>query len=209
VEKKRIKSAWEIALERAEKLGELSPEEIRAAEEAKYTPIGQALAARYLAGLSIRDFQLFLDKYDGQARTMVEKSAALALVDALDLKEPTSALRATQGLQALAPELGLADKARAAYELIGDYLRIVEEGMVSKSESMRTKAERRLQDLGISGSAVRVNIARSPEWREFVEGEQSDFSSRLAPLKMELQSILLAKPFWWFTTENLKQRHSD
>ena len=40
----RIKSAWEIALEKAEKLGRLSPEEAKKRLEEKFYPRGKALA---------------------------------------------------------------------------------------------------------------------------------------------------------------------
>ena len=43
-----MKSAFEKALERAEKLGKLSPEEMRGRKEAEYAPIGRAIADRYL-----------------------------------------------------------------------------------------------------------------------------------------------------------------
>ena len=46
-----IKSAWEIAVERVEGLGKLSPEELRRQKEEEYALIGQVLADKYLGGL--------------------------------------------------------------------------------------------------------------------------------------------------------------
>ena len=58
-----IKSAWEIALEKVDKLGELSPEELKRQKEEKYALIGQALADKYLGGLDLWQLDVELDKY--------------------------------------------------------------------------------------------------------------------------------------------------
>jgi len=56
-----IKSAWERALERADKLGKLSEEE---SDKLKYVPMGNILATKYLSGES-RDIKAELTKYKG------------------------------------------------------------------------------------------------------------------------------------------------
>ncbi|MFC1944335.1 hypothetical protein ACFLX5_02420 [Chloroflexota bacterium] len=45
-----LRSAWEIALERAERLGGISAEERRRQDEDRDSLVGKALAERYLAG---------------------------------------------------------------------------------------------------------------------------------------------------------------
>lgn len=192
MENKRLKSAWEIALERAEKLGELSPEEVRAGEEAKYAPIGQSLAARYLSELSLRDFQFLLDKYEGQARRIVERAAALALVDALDLDDTGATQRAMEALQVLIPELRLADLADGARRIAEDYRRTMAERLAEHATMLGNKVAHRLQDLGIAGSAVRVNPASASEWQGLIDQVKSDFASQLATLKRALRSRITA-----------------
>jgi hypothetical protein len=48
VEEERIKSAFEIAMERISDLPELTPEEIAAQNEKKYGPIGKVIAGNYV-----------------------------------------------------------------------------------------------------------------------------------------------------------------
>lgn len=192
MENKRLKSAWEIALERAEKLGELSPEEVRAGEEAKYAPIGQSLAARYLSELSLRDFQFLLDKYEDQARRIVERAAALALVDAVDLNDTDAAQRAVQALQVLMPERHLADLADGARRIIEDHRHTMTERLAEHTSVVSNKVAHRLQDLGIAGSAVRINPTSAPEWQGLIEQVKSDFASQLATLKQALRSRIAA-----------------
>jgi len=48
-----IKSAWELAMEKAERLGKLSPDERSRQKEEEYRSIGQTLVEKYLAGLGL------------------------------------------------------------------------------------------------------------------------------------------------------------
>ena len=54
-----IKSAWEKAMEKANSLGKLSPDE---ADKFKYVPLGNALAAQYLRE-KVYDLEAELTKY--------------------------------------------------------------------------------------------------------------------------------------------------
>ena len=58
-----IKSAWEKAMEKANNLGKLSPDE---ADKLKYGPLGNALAAQYLREKGY-DIEAELTKYKGSA----------------------------------------------------------------------------------------------------------------------------------------------
>jgi hypothetical protein len=78
-----IKSAWEIAMERAEKLGKLSPEELKRQREKEYAVIGQALAEKYLGGLDLRQLEVDLDKYEGEKREWVKKMAMVKLAQSI------------------------------------------------------------------------------------------------------------------------------
>ena len=66
-----IKSAWELAMEKVEKLGKLSPEELRRQKEDKCGSIGQVLAEKYLSGSSLRELKTELDKQKGEERELV------------------------------------------------------------------------------------------------------------------------------------------
>ena len=75
-----IKSAWEIALEKTEKLGKLSPEELREQRRQELAPVGRGLADRYLAGLGLWQLKVELDRYKGEEKTLVTEALVSGLV---------------------------------------------------------------------------------------------------------------------------------
>ncbi|MCL5959239.1 MAG: hypothetical protein M1358_07960 [Chloroflexi bacterium] len=191
MEKKRIKSAWEIALERAERLGDLSRDELRAREEAQHDQIGQALASRHLSGLPLRELLFAIGKHEDSARKNIQKAVAAALADALDLDNPDSAEMARVALQALLPELHLGEQTERARKVIADYHGAKREAQADHRDTVHQKIVHHLRRRGIAGSAVRPNLNATQEWQELVNQTRSEFADRLLHLKIELRSRVL------------------
>ena len=70
-----MKSAFEKALERAERLGKLSPEEIRKRKEEEYIPVGRALADRYLGHGYVKLLEEEANRYNGEEKDIVRRAA--------------------------------------------------------------------------------------------------------------------------------------
>ncbi|MDP2954301.1 MAG: hypothetical protein Q8O76_13420 [Chloroflexota bacterium] len=191
MEDKRIKSAWEIALERADKLGKLTSEEKRKQQEEKYAPVGQALAQRFLSGQSPRD--LDLEKYQGEERGIVVKAALAIFVEALELTDASRALRALEGVRAFSGGGEAVEGiGREIEALLREHKEAQEKERESSQGDLRKRAERQLRERGIGGSAVRPNLQASRVWRGTETGQDSPYAERLALLKGRLLGALKA-----------------
>jgi len=70
-----LKSAYERAMEKAEKLGQLSPEELRERKKAELAPIGRALADRYLSHGHTRVLSHDLERFGDEERDVIANAA--------------------------------------------------------------------------------------------------------------------------------------
>ena len=80
-----LKSAWEIAQEKADRLGKLSAEEIQRQREQECRQIGRAIAQRYLDSPESLSLALELDKYQDK-KDLVRQASLTHLTQAIDLK---------------------------------------------------------------------------------------------------------------------------
>ena len=105
-----LKSAYERALERVEKLGALSPQELRETKDAEQSAIGRALAERYLEHGYERPLVEGLERYHGDDRGVVVKGALSRLVAEIEFDNGQATDRALQGIEALsAPAKNIID----------------------------------------------------------------------------------------------------
>ncbi len=98
-----IKSAWELAMEKVDKLGKLSPEELRQQKEDKCRSIGQGLAEKYLSGSSLRDLKLELDRHKGEEGELVRVALASKLIDAIELGDAERLAKVVEAISELKP----------------------------------------------------------------------------------------------------------
>jgi len=71
-----MKSAFEKAMEKAEKLGSLSPEEMRERKEAEYTTLGRAIAERYMGHGHKQLLKEEVGQYSGEEKAVVSGGGA-------------------------------------------------------------------------------------------------------------------------------------
>jgi hypothetical protein len=186
LKEERIKSAFEIAMEKLSDLPELTPEEIREQKEKEYGPVGEALARKYLSG-SISDSELHLELagYSGDRGLIIRHSLAESLCRELRLENDGEiGGRALKGLKLLLPENS------KAVERIGDEFRnIVDEFSKKKEENSRqfeVMAIERLGKLGIAGSAVRPNLNEDAYWKQHLHEIQNVYEPRLEDIRSRL-----------------------
>jgi len=180
-----IKSAWELAMEKVDKLGKLSPEEVRQQNEDRARSIGQGLTEKYLSGSSLRDLKLEMDKHKGEERELVRAALASRLIDAIELGDAerlSKALEAVSGLR-----LKGEDRLEAAKGemdgLFGEY----REAEQKKRREVETAAWGVLHQLRISGSAIgSVNPEVVPEWKSELDKIAQPYAERLDEIKARL-----------------------
>ena len=183
MEDKKIKSALEIAMERMASIPGLTKEELATQKEREYQPRGAATARRYLQGLlKERDLQTELSKYQGQEGEIVKRAFLLALKQSINLDSKSITLKALDGISAVVPIADL-DETKKKIEVVFDEFGQQLEQKVPHYEALE---KGRLQQLGISGSAVRPNLEESQAWQEELRQIQSEFDLKLTELKENL-----------------------
>ena len=180
-----IKSAWELAMEKVDKMGKLSPEELQQQKEDRCRSIGRGLAEKYLSGSSLRDLKLDLDRHKGEEGELVRAALASKLIDAIepgDAERLAKVVEAISGLK-LKSEDGL-PAARSEIEgLVAEY----REAEQKKRREVETAARGVLHQLRISGSAIgSVNPEVVPEWKNELDKIAQPYRERLDGLKARL-----------------------
>ena len=189
-----MKSAFEKALEKAEKLGKLSPEEMRERKEAEYATIGRALAERYLGHGHKQILKEEVSKYSGDEKGIVSGAALSRLAEAIDLAsdeffEKTE--KALAGMLALKGKGQIGEINERIMSLLREF-REAQQQKYEREEERVEKGERELlHQLRISGSAVgAINLKASEAWGTISQELHSQFNERLEALKQELLNLL-------------------
>jgi hypothetical protein len=181
-----LKSAWEIAQERANRLGKLSAEEKEQQERQGYRQLGQALAQKWLDSSQRLDMTAELSKHEEKERSIIKQAIIEHLVEAIEFT-PTQGInnvkRVIAVISSLGPELQL--KAEEIGQLVQEY----EEAEQEIRQELESNYRETLHQLRISGTAISsINIEADHQWQlarqEFVEA----FTPRLNELKRALIS---------------------
>ncbi|MBI4317522.1 MAG: hypothetical protein HY675_03450 [Chloroflexi bacterium] len=190
MEGKRIKSAWEIALEKADSLGELSDEELAKRQEEEYTPVGQALAKRFLSGLPLREVQQGLASHEGYVGRVVKRAALATLVEVIEPNDCDRALPAVEAIRQLLGEENVGEIADSLARRLRNGCEAQAQIDAGCQESLRHKKEQELKERGIFGSAVSVNVEATAEWREVLRRRARERQEVLLPLKKKLLEVI-------------------
>ena len=182
-----MKSAFEKALERAERLGKLSPEEIRESREKEFTPIGRALAEQYLGHGYGHILEEEMARYGGEEKDVVMKAALCRLVEAIELGNHEATERAMGGIVALKGEAEVGPIQKQLTSLLEEYKQEEKDRYEEEKGEMERKERELSQELGISGSAIgEINLEASETWKEICRELYSQFDQRLDQLKEQL-----------------------
>ena len=176
-----IKSAWEIAQERANRLGKLSAEEQKQQEEQECRQIAAGIAQKYLNSSETQDIATMLDKYSGEEKKSIELALFGLLTEAITFDSQTRAEKAAQAIVVMKPK---------SQPLIGRIIDLLTEyhqaGKAIKKE-VETRTKEVLHQLRISGSAVdEINIEASPQWQQNWQRVNRPLEQQLDALKQEL-----------------------
>jgi formate dehydrogenase maturation protein FdhE len=192
-----IKSALEIALEKAEKLGTLTDEERL---KWKYFPEGEKLAAKYLK----QDVNLVaeLSQYPDEAKKYVIAGASEVLIRNISLPKNDLAKRnnkkAMEGLKTLKSDKVSVENVYSRLRRIFDhYVTQGEEQRKQAYESLKAEFEARVQEavrqqLG-SFIGVKIDVEKQPqfqeEWYKLHSQLDSQYLKLLDECKQELSTI--------------------
>ncbi len=181
-----LKSAREIAQERANRLGKLSAEEQEQQERQEYRQIGQALAQKWLDSSQRLDMTAELNKHKEKEREIIKQAVIEHLAETIEFTTTqgiNSVERVIEAVSSLRPELQ--PKAEEIGQLVQEY-----EGAKQKiRQELESDYRETLHQLRISGTAVdSINIEANPQWQLAQQELVEAFTSRLNALKQALIS---------------------
>jgi hypothetical protein len=179
-----MKSAWQLAQERANRLGKLSAWEKEEQERQTYRQIGQALAQKLMDGSQGLDVNAELNKHEEKGKDTIRQAMIEHLVEAIELTAAKSVdnLKGIVGaISTLKPELQ--PKAEEVSQLIQEY-ELAEQKIRQELEGNTRET---LHQLRISGTAAgAINMEDSPQWQTARQGLAESFAPRLNALKQAL-----------------------
>jgi hypothetical protein len=181
-----LKSAWEIAEERANRLGKLSAEEQEQHEVQAYHQAGRALAQKWLDDPQHLDLTAELNKHEEKERDRIRQAAIEHLVEAIDFTTAqgiSSLEKIVEGLISLRPEL------ESKAEEVGRLAREYEASEQKIRQELESSYRETLHRLRISGTAVgAINLEANTQWQSARQGLVEAFASGLSDLKHALVS---------------------
>jgi len=178
-----IKSAREIAQEKASKLGELSPEERKGQRQEKCRLIGKTLADKYFSHYDTRLLEAELNKHGTQDKNLIIQAATHRLIEGINLKHGSRLDKISQGILTLA-------NTETAIETLGKIKELFQEYQETENRERQEieKAGREiLHQLRVSGTAIsQINIRAKEEWDKRLAQLAGPFEERLNELKQKL-----------------------
>lgn len=178
-----LKSAWEIAQEKARKLGGLSAEERKKQREKECLQIAKALADKYLTHPDARLLTSELTKYDGQEKELITSFLLRQFADTIDIRFSTNTERAVQGILTLNQNNAVAETLNRIKELLQEH-QVAE---ARQKEDIEKAGREILHQMRISGSAIsRINPQARDEWQKKLEIVALPFVETLQKLKQKL-----------------------
>jgi hypothetical protein len=181
-----LKSAWEVAQERANRLGKLSAQEKEQQERQRYRQIGQALAQKWLDSSQELDVTAELDKQEESEREVIKHAVIEHLVEAIELttaRDIGSVNRIIEAIGSLKPEFQ--SKAEELGQLVQEY----HVGEQKIRQGLEGHHRETLHRLRISGTAVdAINVEDNPQWQLARQELVESLAPRLDALKQALLS---------------------
>jgi len=178
-----IKSAREIAEEKASKLGKLSPEEQRKQKEDRCRLIGKMLADNYLSGQDMLYLKTELGKYNNEDNDLISRSILHQLIKGIDLRKDSMLERISQDIVGLSKS----EKAAKTIDRIKELFQEQQLSEKTESQKIESCARETLHQLGISGTAISaINTRAKEEWKQKLDELAQPFEERLEKLKQDL-----------------------
>jgi len=183
-----LKSAWEIAQEKASKLGKLSPEEEQRQREEKCRQIGQGVTQRWLDASQGQDLAGEINSYPEKEKSLIKQAAIGYLIEAIDFQGLSPDMRrldrAIQGIASLEP------KSEPVLQRTSELAQEYAQAKRKARQELESKVKEVLHQLRISGTAVGdINLEAAPQWQEREQRLIEAFLPRLDSLKQELFCI--------------------
>ena len=178
-----IRSSWEIAQEKVDRLGDLSSEEKIKQKGELYRNIAAVLLHQYLDDKDLRPVKKELNKYTGEDGELMERILLDEFISAIDLDKQESLELVIRGIEALSGKEEAGHGIEAVKQLYDEYQKAREE----EKQRVDDAGRQVLRDMGISGSAIgTINLYARGEWLDRLNNVTVYFKNKLESLKEEI-----------------------
>ncbi|MFQ5826736.1 MAG: hypothetical protein ACE5IA_05190 [Dehalococcoidia bacterium] len=170
-----IKSAFEKAMERADRLGRESPEERELRKRQSLTAQAEGLARRYLniPSYNSQELKRDLDRLEGDARGPVASEVLSIFLEAVSPLADNERL-----LQGILAAGGDEHQIEGLRRLCAEFIEIREQRHSSIEGKLGQLKREELGRLGISGPAICFDVESGEEWQQ-AQGElEAEFARR-------------------------------
>ncbi len=158
-----LKSAWEIAQERADRLGKLSAEEQKQQARERHRQTGQVLAQKWLDSSQQSDITAELNRHKEEDRDMIKQAVIEHLVEGVDLATMENIDRVKKVIEAIG---SLGTELQPRVEEMGRLVQEYEETERKIRQELESNCRETLHRLRVSGTAVGgINIEANPQWQ--------------------------------------------
>ena len=175
-----LKSAWEIALEKANKLGKLSAEEEQQQKEQNCRQIAQGLTQKCL-NTDLQDISSEIGNYPTEERKLIKQAILYHLVEAIDLQNSAKLEKASQCIANIYPE------SQPILEQISQLFQEFKQSQGTLAQELQSNGKEMLHRLRISGTAVGdINMEVIHEWQQSQQSLVGAWQPKLASMKQTL-----------------------
>ncbi|UCG82229.1 MAG: hypothetical protein JSW38_08450 [Dehalococcoidia bacterium] len=182
-ENDRIKSALEIAVEKAEKLGDLSEDEKQRQKDEKLVTAAEDLARRYLDGLPLNDIDLELAKHKEEEYGIFRDHLLSHLVKNINFSQDSMSEKMLAAIKHISPESELT---ATIGDILHEYRVVIDKARQENLGKLEAEKRSELGQLGISGSAIEPSIETSSAWLQIEQELKTRYSQRLDEIKRNL-----------------------
>jgi len=187
---KQIKSSIELAMEKVAKLPKLTKQEIRERQEKEYGPLGRSIARGFLTGvLAGTRLEAELFEHEGDRGEIVRKAFSEFLCQAIDLDDEETTGKVLEAIEWLVHDAQLEETAGRLRGILREYESQKQQGLAT----IEAAESACLRDLGVSGSAIRINPNENERWRRRRNELQQAFGPKLSGIERELTDHLLSR----------------
>ncbi len=182
---KKVKSAFELAMEKVAEMPSLDKKEIQKKHEEEYMAEGEAIVQQYLQGaLRQKDIEPKIVGYQEDIGRLVKKGILNTIKDLISLGDTNRNKKNFQLLQIIEPAIDTEGIQIELNTMIDEFKQ-----QIQQEYSIMVKVGMdQLKKIGISGDAAIPNLRESEAWKEKFLELQQGYNSKLGVLKNKVTS---------------------
>ena len=178
-----LRSSWEIAQEKAGRLGDLSAEERKQHRESEYRGAAFVAVKEYLNSRNSRFLEKEMNRYKGDDNELMRRMMLDCLINSIGLHDESKLEPVLKGIAVLYENARGDDLLDRINKLYSEH----RNSFMEEKNCMEDSGREKLRQKGISGSAIAIVCTDSSQLSSSAPGEANE--------RFHKELVLLTKPF--------------